>query len=30
MNRPEPVEEAGTIAYYLDDLARAVVPELVE
>lgn len=28
--RPTPVEEAGTIAYYLDDLARSVVPEVVD
>ena len=28
--RPTPVEEAGTIAYYLDDLARRVVPGVVE
>jgi phosphoenolpyruvate carboxylase len=28
--RPTPVEEAGTVSYYLDDLARHVVPDLVE
>ena len=28
--RPTPVEEAGTVAYYLDDLARHVVPGVVE
>ena len=28
--RPTPVEEAGTVAYYLDDLARNVVPAVVE
>ena len=28
--RPTPVEEAGTIAYYLDDLARRVVPGVIE
>jgi len=28
--RPTPVEEAGTVAYYLDDLARTVVPEVVD
>ncbi|MGH9177169.1 MAG: phosphoenolpyruvate carboxylase [Acidimicrobiales bacterium] len=28
--RPTPVEEAGTVAYYLDDLARNVAPAVVE
>ena len=28
--RPTPVEEAGTIAYYLDDLCRHVAPDVVE
>ncbi len=28
--RPTPVEEAGTIGYYLDDLARTVVPEVID
>ncbi|MGH9282592.1 MAG: phosphoenolpyruvate carboxylase, partial [Acidimicrobiales bacterium] len=28
--RPTPVEEAGTVAYYLDDLSRNVVPGVVE
>ncbi|HVM03031.1 MAG TPA: phosphoenolpyruvate carboxylase, partial [Acidimicrobiales bacterium] len=28
--RPTPVQEAGTVAYYLGDLARNVIPDLVE
>jgi phosphoenolpyruvate carboxylase len=28
--RPTPVEEAGTVTYYLDDLSRNVVPGVVE
>ena len=28
--RPTPVAEAGTVAYYLDDLARSIVPEVVD